>query len=120
LFQAGSLARIFSLDYDRAELERKAGWGGKFLGLESRTLGLTVAGELPVMHCINLDRSPQRMSRCTEFYREDYGLPLFGNRAAFATARKLMQRRKLDLLYFNEMCNAAGILHSSVLSLLET
>jgi len=163
LFQAVTLARIFSLDYDQAEFERKVGWGGRFLGLESRILGLADTGELPVVHCINLDRSPQRMARCTELYRdkaglqripgvpgnslpnylldrittnpalprsavgcslshiaawervaasseadplqiivEDDGLPLFGNRAAFATVRKLMQRQKLDLLYINE------------------
>jgi len=45
-------------------------WGTKFLALQERILGSAEAEAAPIVHCINLDRSTQRMVRCTELYRD--------------------------------------------------
>ena len=70
IVEAIALATVFGLGFDRAGFEQKVRWGGKFLALESQILGAADAEAPPVVHCINMDRSPQRMARCTDLYRD--------------------------------------------------
>lgn len=70
LVQAVTLATVFSLDFDRTEFELRVGWGKKFLALEERILGFAEAAAPPIVHCVNLDRSTQRMVRSTDLYRD--------------------------------------------------
>lgn len=70
LFKAITLATVFSLDFDRAEFEQRVRWGKKFLTLEEQILGSAEAEDLPIVQCINLDRSTKRMVRSTDLYRD--------------------------------------------------
>ena len=69
LVRAITLATIFDLDFDRTAFGQKVRWGKRFLALEECILGSAAAAAPPVVHCINLDRSPQRMARSTDLYR---------------------------------------------------
>ena len=70
LIQAIILATVFRLDFDRAGLEHKVHWGGKFLALGEQFLGFSEAETTPIVQCINLDLSTQRMARCIDTYRD--------------------------------------------------
>jgi GR25 family glycosyltransferase involved in LPS biosynthesis len=69
LIEAVLLATVYKLNFDRAVFEEKILWGSKFLALEKHMLGLEEIDVLPIVHCINLDRSSKRMLRCTDLYQ---------------------------------------------------
>lgn len=70
LVKAVSLMTAFNLDFDRSGFEQKVPWGSRFNALEKHIGQNAGDADLPDVHCINLDRSRERMTRCTDLYQD--------------------------------------------------
>ena len=70
IIEAITLATIYNLDLDRTGFTQKVLWSNIFLALQERIMGAAEGDAPPVVHCLNLDRSRQRMDRCTDLYRD--------------------------------------------------
>jgi len=70
MIRAITVATVFGLEYDRLHFASQVRWGRRFLAMDESIRNHDKSGSLPVAHCINMDRASERMSRCTELYRD--------------------------------------------------
>jgi GR25 family glycosyltransferase involved in LPS biosynthesis len=68
LLEAITIATVYDLKFDCDKFSNNIQWAENFLGMESKILGLEEIEMVPLVYCLNLDRSADRMAECSELY----------------------------------------------------